>query len=509
VRSYFAVPIKNLAAFSKRIIVAFGIFLLIPNFVFGATLAFLPTTGSYQVGSTVSVGVVVSSGSASLNAVSGALSFPSDVLEVTSLSKNQSIISLWVQEPSFSNSAGTVNFEGIVLNPGFSGNGGKIFTINFKVIGEGVAPLSFTGGSVLANDGEGTEILSGRGTAQFSFTPVITPVATAEEVPIPLDSEDVLENPQLLPTVTSDSHPFETWSKSTTGVFNFDITKDIKSVRLLLDDKETSQPVVMYSPPIRSREIKDLEEGISYLHVQYESVDGWSQVLDYKLMIDTSAPSDFTLREISPAVFLLEAKDELSGIAYYTVQVDGGEVTRIENGDNIYTLSQVSPGTHMFLATAYDHAGNSTTTTGEFVVAEPVHIDTTPINEDREVVINSPLLSNGAIFIATATIGVLGLFLIILLATSIFVTRQAVAELKQRVNKEVRQARMIFDKAFILLKTELEVDIKSLEKASTKRKLTKEESKILKRLQNSIDVAEQAINKQVADVSDVSKNLMK
>ena len=77
--------------------------------------------------------VLVSSADQSMNAASGVISFPQDKLEVASISKTGSIFTLWVQEPTFSNSAGAVTFEGIVLNPGFMGANGKAITINFKV----------------------------------------------------------------------------------------------------------------------------------------------------------------------------------------------------------------------------------------------------------------------------------------------------------------------------------------------------------------------------------------
>ncbi len=86
-----------------------------------------------------------------MNAVSGAISFPKN-LTVSSVSKANSIISLWTVEPTFSNSAGTVNFEGIVLNPGFTGDNGKVMSITFTAKSSGIAAVSYTSGSVLAND---------------------------------------------------------------------------------------------------------------------------------------------------------------------------------------------------------------------------------------------------------------------------------------------------------------------------------------------------------------------
>ena len=95
----------------------FFLFGLAPLSTDAATLSFSPTAESYAVGSTFSVGVSVGSVDQAINAVSGVISFPWDKLEMVSLSKTGSIFSLWVQEPSFSNSVGTVSFEGIVLNP--------------------------------------------------------------------------------------------------------------------------------------------------------------------------------------------------------------------------------------------------------------------------------------------------------------------------------------------------------------------------------------------------------
>ncbi|MDP2703860.1 MAG: hypothetical protein Q8P01_01415, partial [bacterium] len=91
--------------------------------------------------------ITVESTDQAMNAVSGVVSFPWDKLEVVSISKQGSILSLWPAEPSFSNSAGTVNFEGIALNPGYIGANGKILTITFRTRNTGQANLSFSSGS--------------------------------------------------------------------------------------------------------------------------------------------------------------------------------------------------------------------------------------------------------------------------------------------------------------------------------------------------------------------------
>ncbi len=144
----------------------FGVGLaLLPVKVMAASLYFSPSSGSYDVGSIITVGVYVSGAEQAMNAASGVISFSNDKLEVASLSKNGSIFSLWIQEPSFSNSAGVINFEGIAL------------MVNFRIKAPGTVFLNFSSGMVLANDGRGSNILTGLDNAQFNLVSAEQPLA--------------------------------------------------------------------------------------------------------------------------------------------------------------------------------------------------------------------------------------------------------------------------------------------------------------------------------------------
>lgn len=110
------------------------------------------------VGSNIAIPVLVDSPAAAINAVSADVSYPSEVLTLTSISKS-SLISFWTNEPSFSQSAGTATIEGVIFNPGWTGTGGKVVTLNFTPKKAGSATISFSRGSVLANDGQGTELI--------------------------------------------------------------------------------------------------------------------------------------------------------------------------------------------------------------------------------------------------------------------------------------------------------------------------------------------------------------
>lgn len=157
--------------------------LLLPGKISADTIFVSPLTGTFGVGDNFTVRIMVSSPRQAINALSGMLSFPIDKLQVTSVSKIGSVLSLWVQEPFFSNSRGNVTFEGVVPNPGFSESNGRVLAVNFRVVGTGPAEIRLTSGSLLANDGYGTNVLKNLGSANFNLEqkqvlPVTPPAIT-------------------------------------------------------------------------------------------------------------------------------------------------------------------------------------------------------------------------------------------------------------------------------------------------------------------------------------------
>lgn len=124
-----------------------------------ATIGLSPTKVSVEEGKSVTLRVFVSSAQA-VNAVSGTITYPPDLLAVTSLSKSSSALSLWVQEPSSAN--GEITFSGVAPNPGFSGDNQRALTITLRARKPGLATLVFSSAQVLANDGNGTDILQSK-----------------------------------------------------------------------------------------------------------------------------------------------------------------------------------------------------------------------------------------------------------------------------------------------------------------------------------------------------------
>ena len=148
-----------------------------PSTALAASLFFSPSTINANAGDTVNVSVLVNTNLVSINDISTTINFPSDLLQVLSLSKSGSILSMWIDDPSFSNNSGTISFEGGIPTPGYTGLTGKVVDISFKVKKSGTASLSFSSVSVLANDGQGTELSQGSNKAIIQLGPA-SPITT-------------------------------------------------------------------------------------------------------------------------------------------------------------------------------------------------------------------------------------------------------------------------------------------------------------------------------------------
>jgi len=476
---------------------------LLPTVALAASLSFAPSSGDYEPGTTFKVGIYAASDGVALNAVSGTVSFPASSLEVVSLSKNQSIVSLWVQEPSFSNADGIIRFEGIVLNPGYTGSNGKILDVTFVAKSPSTPSLTFSAGSILANDGEGTEILSSRNRAEYVISAV--PAADSQDTEEASVVDEAVAS--LIPTVTSLSHPLGAWSNETTATFEFGVPEEVTSMRLLVDDLPDSVPTVVYTPPLTTKTIEGLEEGVSYLHVQYRSAAGWGEVLHYEMKVDTKEPEGLTVREVNQDTYLLSASDGDSTVERFEVQIDSGEVYTVAGGTNVFVVPDslvLSEGQHTLTVRAYDLAGNMIVTDTTFAYVPTPALDKADVSVSDARATLSPvynfLLPRGAILIAVLSVIVPSLALIFLLVALLYVAWRALGGLKRRVDKEVKEANEILRRAFFTLRSDLEVDIETLKKANLKRKLTREESKIMKRLRVNIDTAEQVIGKEISDI---------
>src|SRR3989344_6662876 len=83
-----------------------------------ATIFFSTSSGDYTIGNILNASVIVNTQGKAVNNADAVINFPTDLLEVVSISKSGSIFTLWVEEPAFSNSAGAITFNGGLPTPG-------------------------------------------------------------------------------------------------------------------------------------------------------------------------------------------------------------------------------------------------------------------------------------------------------------------------------------------------------------------------------------------------------
>lgn len=471
---------------------------LVPVAANAATLYFSPSSGSYSAGEQFSVGIYASSADQAMNAVSGAISFPADKLEIKSISKIGSIISLWVQEPSFF--SGSANFEGIVLNPGYTGSAGKILTLNFRAKSAGSASLIFSSGSVLANDGKGTNILTGLGNASFNFES-----ATVQETPA------VVAGAPSAPKISSPTNPDESkWYNNPKPKFIWDLPEDISVIRLLYDKNPDSRPAVLYSPAIYEKQIEeDIKDGIYYFHAQFRNKAGWGRISHFKFQIDATPPESFEIKFIDgketdnprPTI-AFEAKDNLSGLDYYKIKIGEGDLFDVKpeiSASVLFTLPFQSPNKRTIVVQAFDKAGNYTAAIDEFNIKpiQPVEI----IKESKIGKIQDIWSWTISLFIMTIIlVGLIILFLFV-----VWWGKYRLSLLKKKVSKESKEAEEALHRAVILLKEDIEKQVKMLEMTKRLRSLTDEEEKIIKHFKKDLDDAEKFILKEIKDIEQEGK----
>jgi len=333
-----------------------------------ATLYFSPSSGTYSTGRNLTVNVRVES-SASMNAASGVIIFPTDKLEVLGVSKAASIFNLWVQEPSFSNRDSNVRFEGIVLNPGFSGDG-KLMSITFRVKSSGAAALNFSSGSVLANDGLGTNILSDLESANFTLSAgaVLAPeeIAAPSRLPAkPLIKHEIKDrNGDTV--LFRDSEGEEKWTNNRYSKLSWATPTGVTGVSYLFNDRPSSNPGSKSDGFFDNKVYENLDDGIYYAHMRFLNSLGAGPIEHFKLMIDATPPEPFEIvlpdgkvtANPTPRI-RFETSDNLSGIDRYETKIDNGEwfnAAMLKTAS--YLLPKLKPGEHEILVRAYDKAGN-------------------------------------------------------------------------------------------------------------------------------------------------------
>jgi hypothetical protein len=466
------------------------LFFLLPIQASAATLSLSPSDTSVSVGSTIIETVIVSSSDQAMNAISGTITFPANTLQVVSISKANSVLSLWVQDPTFSNTNGTISFSGVVPNPGFTGNHGQVISIQFRGKKAGVAKVSFSSESqVLANDGNGTDVLT-------ATSPATVTVTSSTPVPTPPPTSSAPSDANLLAHITSSTHPDQTqWYKLTHAVFDWTNDQNISAVRIGYDKNANGKPSVIYNDLISHKEL-DLSDGIWYFHVQEKGPNGWGPIASYRIQIDSVSPLPFTVlfpngtttKSGSMITTNFSTTDELSGIEYYQVSVDGKEFkVAADEGSRPYAVLGDS-GTHLLLVRAYDKAGNVETADGKFSVT----------HEEKNSSID--FFTFGWLAINYISFFLILLAILITLLFAAWYIRTHFTAYRRQLNHRLGLTHNHVHREFDNLKGAITEEVLTLEQAKSRRALTREEERLVKHFKELLEQAEQAIEKDLEDI---------
>ena len=391
-----------------------------PAYSAGASIYLSPARIECTVDANCSVGVKVNSDGQSINAAEGTIKFDPGKLQALPALKGGSIFSFWAPDPVVDNAKGTVVFGGGLPQPGFNGSSGLLITLVFKPKVAGDAKLAFTGGAVLANDGQGSNILTALGSATISIKPKSLPVVENPE-PAPVKTESADEkaeqtakqqeakgDPAVKPVqaslplvsdspVSSRTHPDQnSWYSSTTFSISWDAS-DIEGVSFILDkDINTVAPEKINSQDTE-KSYEKLADGIWYFHLRLKKKSGWSAPFTYKAMIDSTPPRDLEsyIRKDDPEnwpLLFFKAIDGLSGIDRYEIKIgsleEKGYVSTPEQ-ESIKT-EDLSAGEHTAIIKAIDKAGNE--------VIKEVHFTIDPLDPAKIEYFPQEIKSSDKIF---------------------------------------------------------------------------------------------------------------
>ena len=385
----------------------------------GANLSVSPSTGSFSAGATITADVMLDSGGGvGVNAADGNITFDPTLLSVQSVSKGDSVFNLWVADPTFSNTDGSINFSG-GSNNAYTGNSGNIITITFKALKAGSASLQFASATALAADGQGTNILNSATGATFTLGGSSSKSTNSSPAAASSNSGSSAAassgggsssggggGTSFIVTIpiTSPTHPNPTqWYNNADPQFTWQLTPDVAGVSTAFDQKTTTIPKRTTEGLISSKQYSNIGEGAWYFHVRFEDALGdWSDPVNYQVNIDLSPPLPFTVVAAPGAgvdgrtELMFNASDTVSGIDHYVLGFDTAAsttiaLTDVQNG--VFTAQPLLPGKHLAYVFAVDKAGNTTEADTSFVLQGVAMPEVT--NVPATVIERSPIVLEG------------------------------------------------------------------------------------------------------------------
>lgn len=350
-----------------------------------AVLYFMPQAEVFDQGEEFSVDLKINSEGVSINAVQAKVSFSNGILELLETDRVDSIFNFWMEEPVISNEEGTLVFIG-GSPKGISGETLQVLRMKFRAKGNGLAELKFLEGVVTASDGHGTNVLYSIektniniGSDLIGFEPIPDEPSEPEDEPVEepekVEREPVLvgnlpQEPKLrVPLYPDESRWYNHFGET---IVLWEMPLDIIEVETKLSKAPDEKLGNIEKELFTGKNFGILEEGISYLRIQFKNNIGWGEFAYYKISIDTTPPLPFEINidsQVSdnpmPEIDY-ETQDSLSGISQALIYIDANGP--IESSETSMVLPIQAPGKHTLLVRVFDFAGNSVEDDLEFEV---------------------------------------------------------------------------------------------------------------------------------------------
>lgn len=316
----------------------------------GASLRLSPQSGTFFVGNTFDVSIIVNTHGNSINAVSADLKFPADKLQVVTPVSGKSFIESWTAIPTYSNTEGTISLKGGIPSPGINTSAGLVSTITFRARAAGTAMVYFLDSSmVLLDDGKGTNILKSFDKGEYTITVV------------PPDG----------PGIYSSTHPDQNaWYKDNNPTFSWEKEAGISDFSYKFDSDPKGIPDSVSEGGETIKSFTNVSDGIWYFHLRSKKGDAWGATSHYVAHIDNTPPNSFApniestgkIKRIRPLISFITS-DVTSGIDHYEVKItstiEAGSPYFIEE-TSPYRVPYLEPGEYTVIVRAYDKADNWT-----------------------------------------------------------------------------------------------------------------------------------------------------
>ena len=332
-----------------------------------ATLSLQPSSGTFSVGSIFEISLYLDTQGATVNAIEALLQFSPDKLQVVSPAAGQSIIDLWVGQPRYNNSNGTIELRGGIPK-GVNVTEGVVSRLRFRVKGTGTTAIKFSDKSrVLLHDGKGTDALNQTYNAVFEL--VLPPPAG--------------------PIVVSETHPDQSkWYSNNTVVLIWEETTGVEGYSYVLNKEPVDIPDNTSQGIVNGVTYRELSDGQYYLHLKALRNGSWGGVTHFAIQIDTAPPAEFPL-EIFPSDRSIERQptitfkttDKHSGINRYEIKLvplEKSHVTVKEyqpfffQAESPYVSSPLQLGSYDVIVRTYDNAENFRDTTARLQIVTPL-----------------------------------------------------------------------------------------------------------------------------------------